>query len=68
MEYYLVFAGLRYYPQGGAGDLIFGTPNEEEAINFLHDHLIAKGCVDDWGHVYSLKDLKIIYIEDEAVQ
>ncbi len=63
MELYLVFAGRKYYPNGGSRDLIACLPNERSAIN-MSNELITDY---DWAHVLSVfegetnYDNKIIY-------
>lgn len=59
MDNYLIFAGDNYYPCGGANDLICPESNYEEAIITLTKKCREK--VYTWGHIYSLKDNKIVY-------
>jgi hypothetical protein len=63
MKRYMIFAGMRYYPEGGINDFA-GYANEyEEAIN------LAKAKYDEyqeahyycWVHIYDCQTEKIIF-------
>jgi hypothetical protein len=62
---FLVFAGDKYYPQGGWGDFESSHENYEDARSAALA-CAGHGChgdigVSDWSHVVDLSTMKIVF-------
>jgi hypothetical protein len=58
-DIYIIYAGDKYYPNGGAKDFVGVQNTKELAITLLEKHV--KETEADWGHVFSLKEDRIVY-------
>jgi hypothetical protein len=61
MKQFVVFAGTRYYPLGGAKDFADSFDTYEEAVAY------AKGRTDDypWAHVWDTHGPAIVFPASE---
>ncbi len=55
---YILFAGLDYYPQGGAEDFVLKYSDLSDTLKFGIEIL---GRNNDWAHVFDLDTMSIIW-------
>lgn len=65
---YLLFAGHRYYPAGGADDFRFrGAIDECKAWFATHPKEIADTAyIDNWGQIVDPHTMKVIWIGQQS--
>lgn len=61
MKTYMSFAGSNYYPVGGINDFIGCFETLQEAINKINEYDDSYGRLYDWGHVFCLESMKVVY-------
>jgi len=60
---YLLFAGHRYYPEGGIADYWGSWNSTSEANNWFHNNskVISRGnYIDNWGQIVDRDTFEII--------
>jgi hypothetical protein len=59
MKRYLVFIGLRYYPEGGGADFAFATDDLQYAVTKAQEN-ITGSIADMWANVFDAKKCEIV--------
>lgn len=59
MNQYLVFAGYRYYPNGGVHDFFDSFASLEEAIKYAKER--ASEDLYRWAHVADLNTFAVVF-------
>lgn len=60
MKRYLLFAGDKFYPNGGMGDFVMDFNNKSDALDLIKRLKNDFGVWFDWFHIYDAEKMETV--------